>query len=192
MLITETDLLRLDTIYQGGPYVRVEASPLSSSELDVVYQGGPYVAFSLVVSLGSFGGTEDGSDSVVASGQVLIQGIVNAVETELDSFLIRGNALIGGGGHAGIKATPRTTQYMRRRDDEDEDEDDATNVILVTIKFGEYKVWSRTYTVDAIEKNISIRAINFVNTTSNNLEVSVDSISPVMKHVSATFSSNDK
>lgn len=51
-LPSSNDLASLNYVYQGAPFVQVEATAINTTSLDVAYQGAPFVAVGPIVAAG--------------------------------------------------------------------------------------------------------------------------------------------
>lgn len=67
-----------------------------------------------------------------------------------------------------------------------------TKMVLVTVKFGEDKVWRHSYAVDGRKADISVNVVNFLNATMDRIVVGVDNVKKFIKSVTAVFKDDDK
>lgn len=67
-----------------------------------------------------------------------------------------------------------------------------TKMVLVTVKFSEDKVWRHSYTVDGRKADISVKAVNFLNTTMERISIGVDKIKKAARSVTTLFKDDDK
>lgn len=67
-----------------------------------------------------------------------------------------------------------------------------TKMVLVTVKFDEKRVWRHSYTVDGRRADITVKAVKFLNKTSERIAVGVDSIKKTARRVTAVFKDDDK
>lgn len=67
-----------------------------------------------------------------------------------------------------------------------------TKMVLVTVKFDEKRVWRHSYTVDGRRADITVKAVNMINKTTDKISVGVDSIKKAARSVTAIFKDEDK
>ncbi len=67
-----------------------------------------------------------------------------------------------------------------------------TKMVLVTVKFDEKRVWRHSYTVDGRRADITVKAVKFLNKTSERIAVGVDYIKKTARRVTAVFKDDDK